>query len=697
LGLHPGQRVEVISGERRVTARVGAVLSAADIGGLSLSPIVIAPLRYAQRLTGLTGRVTHILVEPARGARAETAASLHRLAAGTIDVRRSDSEAVLMREAARSTDQSNLLFSAISAGIGLLFAYNAMLLTLPSRRRTCAELRLIGFRRRQILVLLLFETALLSVAGAALGVALGELLSRALFGQVPRYLTSAFAIGDQRIVSSSAIAIACAVGITAAFVAALRPLRELYVITPLEATHRLTLTQGERIHGTRPQLLFLIGAVLLVVVTAVAWLEPSASLVAATVCALVSVAFLPLALTFLVRWSRSVTARGRRRAIAWIAVSEIAATPTRATALAATAAVAVFGITTVEGARQDLVRGAGIFASELGSANAVHVVAGDRENYLALEPFSPHESKRRIARLGIVDSVEVHRGELLDVGRRRLALFGRPTKPTELLLGSELRQGSLADVTKRLSQGGWATVSSGVASEHHLGVGDRFALPTPSGVRRLRIAGITSNYFWPPGVIVVSTRDYASLSRTTSASELIVRLRPGIPATTGLATIRAALGPQNGLRILTSAQRAGEFRATARQAMTTLGQIRGLVLVCAILAVAAAMGAAVSQRRQRIAALKTLGFRRRQLLWLIVVEALLLLTAGGVVGAGLGLYGQAIASRWVELSSGSSVAYAPAIGLAATTLASVAVLATAAAAIPGHFVTRVPPRAAFGE
>lgn len=697
LGLHPGQRLQLVSGERRVTARVGALLSSEDIGGLARSPIAIAPLGYAQRLTGLTNRVTHVLVQPRAGAADDAQRALARIAGDRLDVRRADSEGALMREAARSNDESSLLFSAISAGIGLLFAYNAMLLTLPARRRICAEMRLIGFRRRQVLASLLFETALVAIAGVALGLVFGEFLSRVLFGEVPRYLTSAFAIGNERVVTATTVTVACTLGVVAAFAAAARPLRELYLVNPMDATHRLTLTQGERIGGGRPQILFWAGLALLATVTAIAVVVPSASLVAATLCALVSVAVLPLVLRLLVRGANALTRNGRRRAMAWVVVKEIAATPTRAAALAATAAVAVFGVTTVEGARQDLIRGADVFADELAAAGAVHVVAGGEENYLALEPFDVREVADRLRRVPVVESLAIHRGELLDVGRRRLAVFGRPAETSQLAMSSALTEGSLGTVAGRLREGGWAVVSSGVARERDLSVGDRFRLPAPAGERVFRIAGISTNYFWPPGTIVLSARDFGRLWGRASASELMVRLRSGVDPRQGRREIADALGPGSGLRVLTADERAEEFGSTARQALTTLGQIGGLVLTCAVLAVAAAMSVAVWQRRQRLAALKTIGFRRRQLLWLIVGEAMLLLTIGGAIGAALGLYAQAVASRWIELTSGSSVAYFPAVGLAATTLVLLVVLATAAAALPGRFASGVSLRAAFWD
>jgi putative ABC transport system permease protein len=121
------------------------------------------------------------------------------------------------------------------------------------------------------------------------------------------------------------------------------------------------------------------------------------------------------------------------------------------------------------------------------------------------------------------------------------------------------------------------------------------------------------------------------------------------------------------------------------------------VLICAVLAVAAALGAAVWQRRQRLAALRTIGFHRNQLWRMILVEAVILLALGGVVGALLGLYAQAIASRWLELTTGFSVVYSPALVLAGAALAALTLFAAAAAALPGRFAAGVSPRLAFSE
>ena len=55
---------------------------------------------------------------------------------------------------------------------------------------------------------------------------------------MPGYLSFAFAVGDQRIVSPSAVLIAIAGGIAATLLAALRPLSDLISRRPLDAVYR---------------------------------------------------------------------------------------------------------------------------------------------------------------------------------------------------------------------------------------------------------------------------------------------------------------------------------------------------------------------------------------------------------------------------------------------------------------------------
>jgi putative ABC transport system permease protein len=78
-----------------------------------------------------------------------------------------------------------------------------------------------------------------------------------------------------------------------------------------------------------------------------------------------------------------------------------------------------------------------------------------------------------------------------------------------------------------------------------------------------------------------------------------------------------------------------------------LTQIATLILVVAVLAMAAAMGNMVFQRRPRLAKLKLKleGFPRSELWRTILLESLILLAVGCLTGAIFGLYGQQLLDR----------------------------------------------------
>jgi putative ABC transport system permease protein len=74
------QTIKLQVGARVVVTLLGATLGEGEIGGVVNSPVALAPIRYAQRLTDMRGRITRIFIrcDPAREHSVETA--LTRLA-----------------------------------------------------------------------------------------------------------------------------------------------------------------------------------------------------------------------------------------------------------------------------------------------------------------------------------------------------------------------------------------------------------------------------------------------------------------------------------------------------------------------------------------------------------------------------------------------------------------------------------------
>ncbi len=233
-GIERGERIEVLAFGAARTVRVGGILGD-RYGAFASSPIVVTPLPIAQRLTGMRGRVTQLYIEPRPGADTRVRAELTALAGPGLDVESADRELTLLEHAARPNDESTELFAAISVMVGFLLALNAMLLTVPERRRFVADLRMQGYDWRQVLVLLGFQACVLGLAASAVGVALGDLLSRAFLHRVPAYLMTAFPVGSEEILRPTTVLAALGCGVLATLLASLSPALDLRPSRPTDA------------------------------------------------------------------------------------------------------------------------------------------------------------------------------------------------------------------------------------------------------------------------------------------------------------------------------------------------------------------------------------------------------------------------------------------------------------------------------
>jgi putative ABC transport system permease protein len=661
---------------------IGAVLFEGGLGALTHSRIVFAPLAYAQQLAGMPGRLTSILVRPRKGRERAVRTGLERLAAGRLNVQPADFTTALFNQAAAPSNQSAQLFAVIGALVGFLFALNALMFTASQRRNLVEDLRLDGYSRRMIVEVLLFDALVLGVFASLLGLALGDLLSAALFSSNPGYLSFAFPINAQRIVSWQSIVFATCGGMLAAFAGVLVSLRRAILARRLAA--------GPAHVRRRLGLRLALGEL-------VCWTVTAVTLLLVPGAAIVGIVSLVVALLLALPWLLGVCLRVADRlqrslssTAAHLAVIELRSTAnwSRTLAIAATGATAVFGSVAVEGAQSDLQRGLDHTAHDLAAGADVWVTAAGAQNVLATTGFIPAQTGQ-LAHLPCVRSVGLYRGGFLDDGSRRVWVMAPPASAAHPIPPSQLLDGDLALATSRLRHGGWAVVSQGLANEHHVRVGQSFMVPAPLPIV-LRVAALSTNIGWPPGAIVMNASDYARAWPGAEISAYAISLRAGFSPLRGRREIQRALGASGaGLAVETRLQREQRLRATSRQGLSRLTQITRLVLIAAILAMATAMGALIWQRRPLLADMKVDGFDKRVLWRSLLVESTLLLGVGCSIGALFGLGGQLLLSHALAVVTGfpaeNSISALIAIGsLLAVTSAAVAIVA-----VPGYLATRV--------
>jgi putative ABC transport system permease protein len=694
LGVQRGAVVGVASGGQVRTARVKALLGGSVLGSASSSPVAVAVLPVAQHLAGTGAVVSEVLIEPAPGKARMVEAELTRLAAGRLDVRPADYELGLLSQAIKPNRQSTSLFSAISVMVGFLLALTAMLLTVPERRRFIADLRMQGYDPRQVVLLLGFQALALGVVASLVGVGAGELLSHALFQRTPSFLTAAFPIGTEEAVHLGTILIAIGAGVLATALASLSPLLDLRADRPADAVFREKGSRSEIVPARTIARLALAGVALIVLVFAVVLLAPGATIVGGVALAVASLCLIPGVFWLLARALPRIGEDLRSSALP-VALAELRATTMRSVALAGIVAIAVYGAVAIGGARDDLLRGISQATSQYFSTAQIWVTSG--RDIFNTGSFAAGEPAAAVARAPGVASVRIYRGGLLDVGERRMWVRGRPAGDSLVVEPSQLRHGNLGRATRLIEGGSAVAVSSDYASEHHLHVGSVVSLPTPSGPVRFTVAAITTNSGWPAGAITIGASDYSRFWGTTDAAALEVSLQAGVSPAQGRRAVAAALVAYPGLQVHTRSERETQNNASAREGLRTLAEISTLLLIAAALAVAAALSATVWQRRRRFAAHKMQGYDTWQLWRAVVLESTVTIGVGAVVGAAIGLGGHALASRFLERTTGFPAPFSVGAVQVLVTLALVGGIALLVIAIPGMAAARVSAKAVSAE
>lgn len=394
-----------------------------------------------------------------------------------------------------------------------------------------------------------------------------------MFRSDPGYLSFAFPLGSQRIVSWQSVVIAAAAGLLAACVGVLMPLRELWSGSIAASMRR----------GRRSRRWWTIGALAggmscLAATTIILLVAPQSAVLGSVILVIALLLLLPLMLDAFVA-ACSYFRGPLETAATRIAVSELRAPAarTRSVAIAATGAIAVFGSVAIQGAHANLQRGLDRLFHEVTAVSDVWVAPPGPQNLLATAPFSGN-AQTTLARLPGVEAVGSYRATFMNYGDRRTWVLAPPLSARSPIPPSQLLTGHLAVALTRLRAGGWAVLSQAIATEHRLTIGERFTLPAAQPVT-LRVAALITNLGWPPGAIILSPADYVRAWGTPNPSAYSILLQPGVTAQQGSREVRRALGASSALVVQTARQRQALQETASRQGLSRLTQIATLVLI----------------------------------------------------------------------------------------------------------------------
>jgi putative ABC transport system permease protein len=690
IGVSTGEDFSVQLAGRTITQP--AVVTGRDqIGSLVDTSVALAPLGYLQRLAHVGRRVTRILVEAEPGQVGAVRRRLERLAPGQVDVRPSDHETKLFNEAARPTTAASTIFSALSALVGFLFAICALLVTAADRRKLAIQQRNQGFPPATTLASLMVDAAVIGVAGTVFGLAAGELLSRHGFSSDVSYLSGAFPIGDERVVTWQSIAFAGAGGLFAATIGVLAPVHEfVFTRKPFHVRpESVTVDRSKRV--VRRASLPILGGLSLAGAVLITLAAPGAAVVGMVLLVLALVLLLPVILAATVAGIEWCNRRRGTVASVELALQQLRTRRWRARTLAivTTGAVAVFGATALEGGRANLVDGLVDVVHGLANVSPVWVSPRGAGDVFGTASFSP-DAVDRLRGLTAVGGVDLYRAGLFDVGDRRAWVLGIPTDVPNPVPAHQLLDGNSPEAAARIRAGGWMTVSRRLADDLDLHQGERFTLPSPVPTS-LRVAGITTNLGWSSGAILMNATDFARAWGSAAVAAYHVRPELGATPAQAAGQLAVALGPRSALRVETAGQRERRQGAASASGLKRLRQIAQLTLLAAVLAMSAAMTGLLWQHRAVIAGLKVHG-PGTGLMWRsLLVETGILFATGTLAGGAFGLLGQVLASRGIEVVTGFPVIEGLQVGTAISAVGLVAGVSLLAVVVPGYLVSRVRP------
>jgi putative ABC transport system permease protein len=673
-GWREGSRVPVSLGSRRATLVVGALVDFQKLAPLASGRLAVIDLAQAQGLLGARGRIHQIDIVAAPGVSqadlsARVAARLGDRARVTTPEQRTVEAAGLL-----AAFRLNLTaLSLVSLLVGGFLVHASVRASLARRREELGVLRVVGATRRQVLGLLLAETALLGAAGTALGIPLGWLAARANLRAVSGTVRTLYLLeGIERVaLGPGLVALAVAVGVGGAVAGALAPAADASRRDPRSLLASMTLEESVRAGAGRG---LAIGAAAVLAGLAfhaamgARW-APSAFVLALGVLAAVPLAA-PAALAGL-----GHVPRPRRLGIRF-GMRTLASRPSGASVAAGALAVAVA-----------MLAGVTVMVASFRASVERWLGATLRADVYVTTPSWRRARSDATLEPDVVTTLRAFPGAVaVDLARQVQAVSdGRRVSVSGVdaaLPGGERRvelvAGDAPTSAMRALRDGAVLVSEPLARKAGLAPGGRLPLRGPAGAVSLPIAGVYRDYGTEAGAALVDLATFARIFGAGPPSNAALYLAPGLDAEQAVARLKAELAG-HALQIRSNRTLRSEVLAIFEEtfAVTRLLQAMGLVIAAA--GVTLSLLVLAREGRAELALYRALGATRPGLARLFLGRGLAIGLAGLFLGAAGGLALAAVLVRVVNpaffgWSIGVSV---PAVLLAEQALAILAVAALA--------------------
>ncbi|HTR88834.1 MAG TPA: FtsX-like permease family protein [Solirubrobacteraceae bacterium] len=651
---------------RRYTiAGIARFAGSESFGGTS---IAILTLGQAQYVAGKPGGYDSLNVAASAGVSPQELARRVRAALpATLTVRTGAQEAANqtqnLEEELGFLRTFLLIFAYVALVVGAFIIFNTFSITVAQRTREFGLLRTLGASRRQIMGSVVQEGLLLGIGGAALGLLGGILLAPAL-----DQLFKAFGADlpdNGTVLQARTVIVSLGVGIVVTVLAGFFPALRATRVPPLAAMREGVRIPPRALPSRRT--LVLRSLLTLVVVAAIS-----------TVSRGVGVLLLIVLLARLARLSYRLRHHGReprRRlvpALAWaigwlvswrgivgrLARENATRQPGRTlvTALALTVGLGLVAFISVLAAGTNATIEQAVARSFAGNLIVQNSSGGEGLGI----PAQVAPALRRVPGVGVVTAIAFTQGRVRDLARAKAPVIEEKSPVTAIEPASfgrmykvEWEQGSPATLA-RLGETG-TIVTRKFAKAHHLRVGERLAVLTPSsstvvlsivGEVKEEVIGLFSNLTISRELArdAFGQREDAVDFLTYAPGASVARVRAAIDG-----VLRASF-PQ--AHSQTAAEYTAEQRKNVNRFLLLVYVLLALSVVVSLFGIVNTLILSIYERTHELGMMRAIGASRVQVRQLIRYEALITALIGGVLGLVVGVVGAVLVSTLALSGSG---------------------------------------------
>ena len=619
-----GDRLRVQTPNGSVTLRVqgsiaaqGAALAVMDIAGV-------------QSAFGWSGRLARIDVRLRPGA---DRAQVLRDFALPANVRAAAPDEAVQRvsNVSRAYRVNLTVLALVALFTGAFLVFSILSLSVAKRQPQFALLGVLGLSGHERLTLVVAESALLGLAGSALGLLLGTALAVLALRLLAGDLGGGYfpGVAPQLQFDAGAALVYGALGVFAAVVGGWMPARAAQALAPAQALKGLSAGDAGALPAWVGPLL-LVGGVLLALAPPIAEI-PLAAYASVACLMLGGIACVPSVVGALLAGIAppsnalallAIERARHQRHTATIAVAGVVASLSLGVAL--TVMVASFRDSVTQWLDT-------VLPADLYVRAGASLAAGDLVTL-------PGDLPRRAASLEGVARVASQRVTSLQLD---------PARPAVVLIAR-----AIDDAAKALPLVGELVpapadtigvfVSEAMVSLYGAAAGTWLALPIPSGgSTRVFVRGVWRDYARQHGAIAIAEADYRRTTGDVRVNDLALWLRAGAnPADVqrDLRALASALGLDGALLEFASAS---EIRTTSLRifdrSFAVTYWLQAVAIAIGLFGIAASFSAQVLARRKEFGLLAHLGLTRAQVLRVVAAEGAVWTAAGALLGLALGL------------------------------------------------------------